>query len=82
MFDLCVEYCQLGFGILFLPASLQVQSRPTQRAADKWDSARFLSFWLASGLSCSQAESTLRPLAANASRWAQEANTTNSLEGQ
>jgi hypothetical protein len=29
----------------------------TQRAADKWDSARFLSLFLALGLSCSQAES-------------------------
>jgi hypothetical protein len=27
------------------------------RAADKWDSARFLSLFLASGLYCSQAES-------------------------
>jgi hypothetical protein len=42
--------------------------RLTQRAADKWDSARFLSFFLASGLYCSQALSTLGPLAANASR--------------
>jgi hypothetical protein len=36
------------------------------RAADKWDSARFSSLFLASGLYCSQAFSTLRPLAANA----------------
>ena len=36
------------------------------RAADKWDSARFWSFWLALGLYCAQTLSTLRPLAANA----------------
>jgi hypothetical protein len=39
------------------------------RAADKWDSARFLSLCLALGLYCSRALSTLRPLAANAGRW-------------
>ncbi len=31
--------------------------RLTQRAADKWDSARFTGIFLASGLYCSQAES-------------------------
>ena len=36
------------------------------RAADKWDSARFLSFWRALGLYCAQAESTLRPIPGNA----------------
>jgi hypothetical protein len=40
----------------------------TMRAADKWDSARFIGIFLASGLYCSQALSTLRPLAANANR--------------
>jgi hypothetical protein len=42
----------------------------TQRAADKWDSARFIGIFRASGLYCPQAESTLRPLAGNADRWA------------
>ena len=54
----------------------------TMRAADKWDSARFLSFYLALGLYCAQTLSILRPLAANADRWAQEENTWNSLEVQ
>jgi len=34
-----------------------VSTGPTQRAADKWDSAAFSNIFLASGLSCSQAES-------------------------
>ena len=34
------------------------KNRPTQRAPDVWDSAAFLSIFLASGFSCSQAEST------------------------
>jgi hypothetical protein len=42
----------------------------TQRAADGWESARFTGSFLALGFFCSQAESTLRPPAANASRWA------------
>jgi hypothetical protein len=49
---------------------LPTNVRPTQRAPDKWDSARFTGFFLTSGLYCPQAESTLRPLAGNASRWA------------
>ena len=40
----------------------------TMRAADKWESARFLSFCLAWSFFCAQTLSTLRPLAANASR--------------
>jgi len=39
------------------------------RAADGGESARFSRLFLASGFSCFQAESTLRPTAANASRW-------------
>ena len=33
------------------------ERRPTQRAADKWDSAHFIGIFLASGLYCPQAES-------------------------
>jgi hypothetical protein len=40
------------------------------RAADKWDSARFLAFCVTLSFSGSPAESPLRPLAANAHRWA------------
>ena len=40
----------------------------TMRAPDKWESARLTDIFLASGLHCSQAESTLRPLAGNAGR--------------
>ena len=40
------------------------------RAPDKWESARFSSLFLASSFSGFSAESTLRPLAGNASRWA------------
>jgi hypothetical protein len=59
-----------GSGAGLVEGVLHIQYlRPTMRAADKWDSARFLSLCLASGLYCSQAESTLRPLAANAGRW-------------
>jgi hypothetical protein len=32
--------------------------QPTQRAADKWESARFTGIFLASGLYCPQAESS------------------------
>jgi hypothetical protein len=35
-----------------------MHSRPTQRAPDKWESARFTGIFLASGLYCSQTEST------------------------
>ena len=45
-------------------------NRPTQRAADKWDSPRFLAVFNASAESCFQALSASRPLAANAGRWA------------
>jgi hypothetical protein len=43
---------------------------PTPRAPDVWESARFMSIFLASGLYCPQSESTLRPHAGNANRWA------------
>jgi hypothetical protein len=42
----------------------------TQRAADKWDSARFYAVFNASARSRFQALPASRPLAANASRWA------------
>ena len=56
-------------------ASIQVPC-PTMRAADGWESARFTSLFLASGFFCSQAESTLRPPAANADRWVRELKST------
>jgi len=43
---------------------------PTQRAANKWESARFSGIFHASAESCFQALPASRPLAANASRWA------------
>ncbi|MGE5027444.1 MAG: hypothetical protein ACM3JK_03125 [Betaproteobacteria bacterium] len=42
--------------------------RPTQRAADGWESARFTGIFLALGFFCSQA--VFSPAAANANRWA------------
>ena len=54
--------------------------RPTKRAPDKWDSARFTNIFLASDLYSPQVESTLRPLAGNASRWAVELKTSKSIE--
>ena len=42
----------------------------TMRAADKWESARFLSLFLALGGFRFESDSTLPPLAANAGRWA------------
>ena len=50
--------------------SLKVKSVPTKRAPDVWESARFTSIFLASSFSCPQSESTLRPHAGNANRWA------------
>ena len=44
--------------------------RLTKRAADKWESPRFLGLFLARGWFRFEGESTLRPLAANAHRWA------------
>ena len=38
-------------------SQVEIPLRPTQRAADKWDSARLKSIFLTSGLYCSQAES-------------------------
>ena len=44
---------------LFLMAkSLMGKKRPTKRAVDLWDSARFTGIFLASGFSCSQTLST------------------------
>jgi hypothetical protein len=50
----------------------EIESRRwlTQRAADNWESARLTSIFLAWSFFCSQALSTHRPVAANASRWA------------
>jgi len=42
----------------------------TKRAADGWESARFTGIFNALADSCSQADSTLRPAAGNAHRWA------------
>jgi len=44
-------------------------NRPKKRAADKWDSPRLISSFLALSFSYSQALSKLRPLAANANRY-------------
>jgi len=43
---------------------------PTKRAADKWDSARFSSLFLASSFVRLSSRVASRPLAANANRWA------------
>ena len=48
------------------------QERPTQRAADKWESARFRTVFNASAGFRFRALSVSRPLAANASRWVAE----------
>ena len=44
--------------------------RLTKRAADKWDSARFSSLFLALGFFRPISRVLARPLAANADRWA------------
>ena len=44
------------------------KSSPTQRAADKWDSARFWSFFVAWSFFRLPSRVSARPLAANASR--------------
>jgi hypothetical protein len=49
--------------------SLQVQPRPTQRAADGWESAAFSSIFLASGFFYISSLFPARPPAANANRW-------------
>jgi len=46
----------------------QREGNPTQRAADKWESARFLSIFAALGFSRFDGESTLPPTAGNANR--------------
>ena len=45
-------------------------NRPTQRAADKWESPRFLAVFNASAGFRFRAVAASRPLAANAGRWA------------
>jgi len=47
---------------------LLIKQRLTQRAADKWDSARFTSLCLALGFIRLPSRVSARPLAANASR--------------
>ena len=42
----------------FACSGYRQQNRPTKRAPDVWESARFRSIFLASGFFCSQAEST------------------------
>ena len=54
-------------------ASLQVPC-PTQRAADFWESARFISIFLASGFFYISNRISARPKSANASRWANNDN--------
>lgn len=46
------------------------QSRPTQRAADGWESARFTGIFLALGFFYISSLFPARPPAANANRWA------------
>jgi hypothetical protein len=46
------------------------RQRPTQRAPDKWESARFTSLFLTSGLYCSQAESRPAHLRVTQTGWA------------
>jgi len=62
---------ELNFSITFHRQQVsRKQKRPTQRAPDVWDSAAFSGIFLALGLYCPQSESTLRPHAGNANRWA------------
>ncbi len=56
-------------------------SRLTQRAADKWDSARFLAFFLVLSFPRFPAESQPSHLSANASRWAAEIHAESPLAG-
>jgi hypothetical protein len=65
---MCKNVCQFGGGIFFQPMSLQVLPHLTQRAADKWESARFQAFFNASAESRFRALTASRPLAANADR--------------
>jgi hypothetical protein len=54
-------------------SKLWVKRRPTKRAADDGESARFTGSFLASSFFCSQTLVHARPLsAANANRWAFE----------
>jgi hypothetical protein len=54
--------------------SLKIKNGLTKRAPDVWESAAFSGIFLASSFFCSQAESTLRPHAGNANRWAAGSN--------
>jgi hypothetical protein len=48
----------LAVSSFFCQRSGQRKGCPTKRAPDVWDSARFMSIFLDSAFSCSQAEST------------------------
>ena len=50
----------------------KVSCRPTQRAPDVWESARFMSIFLASGFSYISNIVHARPHAGNANRWKAE----------
>ena len=64
--------CQVRSGVLFQIVSLaQHKKRLTQRAADGGYAPRFLSVFVALGLSRFDGKSTLPPTAANARRWAE-----------
>ena len=56
-------FWQIGVGLQY------TLRRPTKRAADKWDSARFSSLFLALSFLRLPSRVYARPLAANASRW-------------
>jgi hypothetical protein len=71
--DLAVLACSRCFDLAperfsELEAGSVKPCRLTMRAADKWESARFLDMFLARGWFRFEGESTLRPLAANAGR--------------
>ena len=61
-----------GFG--HIHRSFKTKAQLTQRAADKWDSARFQAFFVSLSFFRSQAESTPAHLSANASRWVLSSN--------
>jgi len=67
----------IGFGeyvkehIMLLPfTNLSTMPRPTKRAPDLWDSARFTGIFLASGFFYISNIVHARPQAGNANRWA------------
>ena len=45
----------------YLHETIESYPRPTQRAPDKWESARYISIFYTSGLYCSQAFISPRP---------------------